>query len=462
MRDTQLSMDRFQPASAHPSPDEVPPGYKRTEVGVIPEDWEIKRLGDITSIRNQKTSPSDVDPNTLCVELEHIGQGDGRLLETATAQSSMSSKYRFFSGDVLFGRLRSYLRKFWHADRDGICTTEIWPLMADASLVDSGFLYAIVQSDQFVEAASISYGTHMPRADWNVIKSFEVRLPPLPEQRAIAAALSDADGLIGALDALIEKKRAIKQATMQQLLTGKKRLPGFEGECGSDHLRSNRRDVIPHEPTTVPEGFKSTVIGAIPQSWTVCSLKSCLRYSSRYGLNAAAVEYTDSLPTYLRITDISDDGRFTPSPRVSVHHSNSFDYFLSKGDLVFARTGASVGKSYLYNPNDGPLVFAGFLILITPDPEILDPVYLAYYVQSKKYWSWVAKMSIRSGQPGINSQEYESLQIPMPGIDEQRAIATVLSDMDAEIEALERRRDKTRLIKEGMMQELLTGRVRLV
>lgn len=225
MRDTQLSMDRFQPASAHPSPDEVPPGYKRTEVGVIPEDWEIKRLGDITSIRNQKTSPSDVDPNTLCVELEHIGQGDGRLLETATAQSSMSSKYRFFSGDVLFGRLRSYLRKFWHADRDGICTTEIWPLMADTSLVDSGFLYAIVQSNQFVEAASISYGTHMPRADWNVIKSFEVRLPPLPEQRAIADFLdretAKIDRLVSLEEAVIDRMQEYRSALITAAVTGK-------------------------------------------------------------------------------------------------------------------------------------------------------------------------------------------------------------------------------------------------
>jgi len=187
-------------------------------------EWETKRLGEATSIRNQKVLPSNVDPDTLCVELEHIGQGDGRLLEVSIAQNSTSSKYRFFTEDVLFGRLRSYLRKFWYADRDGICTTEIWPLMADASLIDSRFLYAIVQSDRFIEAASISYGTHMPRADWNVMKNFEIHLPPLPEQTAIAAVLSDMDAEIAALERRREKAKQIKQGMMQQLLTGRVRL----------------------------------------------------------------------------------------------------------------------------------------------------------------------------------------------------------------------------------------------
>ena len=103
----------------------------RTRLPGFSGEWEVKRLGEFASIRNSKVLPSNVDLDTPCVELEHIGQGDGRLLKCATARYSTSSKYRFFSSDVLFGRLRSYLRKFWLADRDGICTTEIWPLIAE-------------------------------------------------------------------------------------------------------------------------------------------------------------------------------------------------------------------------------------------------------------------------------------------------------------------------------------------
>ena len=196
----------------------------RTRLPGFGGKWETKRFGDIAFIRNQKVLPSQVNSDAPCVELDHIGQGNGRLLECSTAKSSTSSKYRFCSDDILFGRLRSYLRKYWHADRDGICTTEIWPLVVCSKQIDSGFLYAIVQSDRFIEAASISYGTHMPRSDWLVIRELEIRLPPIKEQTAIATVLSDMDAEIAALERRHEKIREIKQGMMQQLLTGRVRL----------------------------------------------------------------------------------------------------------------------------------------------------------------------------------------------------------------------------------------------
>ena len=187
-------------------------------------EWEATRLGEFVSIRNQKVLPSGIDLDTPCVELDHIGQGDGRLLECSTAQHSISSKYRFFTGDVLFGRLRSYLRKYWHADRDGICSTEIWPLVVDPVQAEREFLFALVQSDRFIAAASISYGTHMPRADWDVMVNFPVRLPKVEEQAAIATVLSDMDAEIATLEAKLSKARRIKQGMMQELLTGRIRL----------------------------------------------------------------------------------------------------------------------------------------------------------------------------------------------------------------------------------------------
>ena len=191
--------------------------------------WETKRLGDVASVRDQKVLPSYVEPDTLCVELDHIGQNSGRLTDHATAESSTSSKYRFVTGDVLFGRLRSYLRKFWHADKSGICTTEIWPLVADPEQMNGGFLYLLVQTERFMEAASISYGTHMPRADWEVVRNLEISLPPLGEQGSIAAVFADMDAEIAALERRLDKVRALKQGMMQQLLTGRIRLPATDG-----------------------------------------------------------------------------------------------------------------------------------------------------------------------------------------------------------------------------------------
>jgi type I restriction enzyme S subunit len=137
------------------------------------------------------------------------------------------------------------------------------------------------------------------------------------------------------------------------------------------------------------------------------------------------------------------------------------EFYLKKGDLVFARTGASVGNSYLYDPKDGPLVFAGYLIRVTPSPSKLHPLFLRYCVQSKRYWDWVEKMSIRSGQPGINGKEYGMLLVPLPPLKEQRAIAEALSDVDGLLAALEELIAKKQAIKQATMQQLLTGQTRL-
>ena len=211
----------------------------------------------------------------------------------------------------------------------------------------------------------------------------------------------------------------------------------------------------------VPAGYKRTEAGVIPEDWCVSSLGSLLSESPSYGINAPAVPFDGSRPTYIRITDIGSDGRFRPSPRVSVNGGGDTRFLLRSGDLVFARTGASVGKSYLYDPKDGSLVFAGFLIRVTPDAGRLLPAYIAYYVQTDHYWEWVANNSARSGQPGINSREYGLLLLTLPPLPEQRAIAAVLSDVDELIGSLEALIAKKRAIKQAAMQELLTRRTRL-
>lgn len=232
----------------------------------------------------------------------------------------------------------------------------------------------------------------------------------------------------------------------------------MEKETLEDTVRSD--SVNPHHGD-VPPGYKKTEVGVIPADWGDIPLFSCLIRTPDYGINAPSVTFDDTLPTYLRITDISDDNQFKPFPQVSVKHPYAELFYLSEGDLVFARTGASVGKSYLYNRNDGELVFAGYLIRVQANSTVLEPRFLSYYVQTKRYWDWVTTMSIRSGQPGINGREYGSLHIPFPPIPEQHAIAAALSDADALIQALEKLIEKKRALKQGTMQQLLTGRIRL-
>lgn len=200
---------------------------------------------------------------------------------------------------------------------------------------------------------------------------------------------------------------------------------------------------------------------SLPEGWRVDELGKLLAEAPKYGIGAPAVAYEDDLPTYIRITDITDDGRYTSADRVSVEYPRSGAHYLQTGDIVLARTGASVGKSYLYRPADGPLVFAGFLIRARPEPTRLHPAFAAAWMTTAPYWDWVQQTSMRSGQPGINATEYAGMPIPVPPLAEQFRIVKVLADTDSEIEALADLIEKRRSMRIGVAQALLSGSRRL-
>lgn len=188
-------------------------------------EWVARRFGGLATIRNQKISTLGNSRAAFCVELENVGSNTGRLLDFSDATRRVSSKYIFQEGDVLFGRLRPYLRKFWQADREGVCSTEIWPLMPSNSDLQPDYLYQIIQTDGFIEAAGSSYGTHMPRSDWKALGEYEFTIPTdTDEQQAIATMLAEMDSEVESLEAKLAKARQIKQGMMQELLTGRVRL----------------------------------------------------------------------------------------------------------------------------------------------------------------------------------------------------------------------------------------------
>ncbi len=211
----------------------------------------------------------------------------------------------------------------------------------------------------------------------------------------------------------------------------------------------------------IPVGYKKTEIGLIPKDWEITRLRDCLVRQPEYGINAPAVSYSETLPTYIRITDITDEGRFSSDNIASVAIDNYHKFLLTDGDIVFARTGASVGKYYRYRSSDGALVFAGFLIRVHPDKSKLLPQFLEAYLGTTAYHNWVRLVSTRSGQPGINGKEYSILPIPVPSIAEQAPIAEIVSDVDNLIESLDNLISKKQAIKKATMQQLLTGRTRL-
>ncbi len=187
--------------------------------------WGVKAFGEIATIRNDKILTYGSEEAMFCVELEHIEQSSGKLLSWSDAKRRRTTKFRFSPSDVLFGRLRPYLKKYWFSDRSGVCSTEIWPLVPKSAEFCASYLYQVVQTDQFIEKASTAYGTHMPRADWSFLSQAEIYVPTDPyEQVAISEILSAMDHDIRDSQAKLKKLSLLKSGMMQQLLTGKIRL----------------------------------------------------------------------------------------------------------------------------------------------------------------------------------------------------------------------------------------------
>ena len=197
---------------------------RQTRLPGFQGEWAVKTFGEVVVPRNERIDPKRAGAHNFCIELEHIESGSGLLLGSTSTGTQSSLKSVFHPGDVLFGKLRAYLRKYWRATHQGVCSTEIWVLVSRGEAVTSEFLFQIVQTDDFIDAASNSYGTHMPRSDWNAIQNHELKMPLPPEQTAIASVLADMDAELAALVQRRDKTRALKQGMMQELLTGRTRL----------------------------------------------------------------------------------------------------------------------------------------------------------------------------------------------------------------------------------------------
>jgi len=198
----------------------------------------------------------------------------------------------------------------------------------------------------------------------------------------------------------------------------------------------------------------------IPEAWETKQFGECCISQAEYGANAPSAEFDESLPRYIRITDIDDSGHLLADTRASIPLEGNEKYILKKNDFLFARSGATVGKTYLYHKKDGLAIFAGYLIRFQINPSILIPEYMEHYTQTHRYWYWVQSTLHAGAQPNINAQEYSSLPIHLPPLPEQRKIAEILGTWDRAIALTERRIEAARQRKKGLMPRLLTGRVR--
>lgn len=392
-------------------------GYKMTELGEIPVEWEVQELSEILEICYGK-SQKEVECNDGIYKI----LGTGGVI-------GYTNEFLWDKPSVLIGRKGTidkpqYIEEpFWTVD------TLFYTKIKNQNIAK--WIYYYLNN---IDLKRYNEATGVPSLSVSNLNKIRVSRPTVAEQKKIVEIISTVDNQIENTDGLIEKTKELKKGLMQRLLTK-----------GIGHTE-----------------FKKTEIGKIPNEWEVKSLEEISIGKGEYGINAAAKEYEQNEPRYLRITDIDDNYKLSNQEIKSVDADEDEyqKYILKENDIVFARTGNTTGKSYLYEKCDGELVFAGFLIKFAINPLLYDSSFLKYYVQTKYYWDWVQKMSLRSGQPGINSKEYSSLLVPVPPVDEQYKIATILREVDNRIEKYDIKRQKLQHLKKGLMQKLLTGKLR--
>ena len=429
--------------------DSIPTGYKQTEVGVIPEDWIVTTVGQIAEV---KTGPFGsalherdyVDDGTPIITVEHLGERG--VLHTNLPMVSDADKlrlnaYSLRSGDIVFSRVGS-------VDRNALikATEDKW-LFSGRLLrvrlkqrdIDSQYVSFLFHSETFKQRVrDVAVGQTMASINTQILMGVKMVLPPaLTEQEAIATALSDTDALIESLEQLIAKKRQIKQGAMQELLTGKRRLPGFSGEWQTKLL-----------------GDLFEFNGGLSASRDQLSTEGyCYLH---YG------DIHTSNKTYI---DVKLDVQNIPKLNISLKKV-SFTSLLESGDVVFVDAseddeGASK-HVVVFNEDKIPFISGLHTIVAKSKTNELDYHYRRYCFQTRDVKQQFRFFAVGTKVTGISKTNIAKITLPVPPFPEQTAIATILSDMDAEITTLEEKLAKTRQIKQGMMQELLTGRIRLV
>ena len=474
----------------------VPEGYKQTEVGVIPEDWDVKRMGDVFSILSGVSFSGEFFSNKGPILLTpgNFRLAGGLYFEernTKRYSGSYTKNAVFEKGDLLIVMTDltsdcNLLGKpaFIESDELILHNQRIGKLININNKCSRNFIYysllAPIYLSYIKETATGSTVRHTSNKS---ILTAPVILPSSKEeQTAIANALSDVDKLIAALETLIAKKSAIKTAAMQQLLTGKKRLPAFAGEREGQHLKANEQcnaksneqhRTQPNSASDTPSqhhsdaenkqhtprpGYKHTELGEIPEDWEVKALGSI--GESIIGLTYSPNDVADFGSLVLRSSNVQKN-RLAFENNVFVNMELPDRVIVRENDiLVCVRNGSRqlIGKCALIDDKTAGSAFGAFMSIYRTEFS----KFVFFQFQSNIIQNQINEvMGATINQ--ITNKDMAGFKIPLPkDTKEQTAIANVLSDMDTELDALHQRLEKIQSIKQGMMQELLTGKTRLI
>lgn len=400
------------------------PGYKQTEIGVIPDDWEVKGLLDVCAFKSGKAHEPFISElgKFVCVNSKFIST-EGRVRKYATKNLSpaMANDILMVMSDLPNGKA---LAKAYLAEEDNVLAVN----QRLCSLTSRGdypkFLFYVLNRNKYF--LKFDDGVNQTHLLNKVFSRCRISVPnSVKEQKAIAEALSDVDALIDSLEALLIKKRNIKTGVMQELLTGRTRLPGFTGDWKEVRLGDLVSQPITDGPHLTPKFYKDGV-----------------PFLSVNNIVGGKILWND-----LRYISREDDMIFSVKCKPK------------RGDILFGKA-ASVGKIALVDTDIDFNVWSPLAVIRCSASS--SPQFVHFALQSSMATRQIVLLTNSSSQGNIGMTDIAQIEILLPPPKEQKAIASVLSDMDDEIEALEKRLAKTRDLKQGMAQELLTGRTRLV
>ena len=476
----------------------IPAGYKQTEVGVVPEDWIIEPLINLCAVidgdrGSNYPSSNDFFPDGYCVFLSatNVTKKGFKFNEVSfisKEKDDLLRKGKLKRGDVVL-TTRGSVGHFSYYDE----SVSFENLRINSGMVlirnetekfSNDYLSTLLNSPIIKnQIETMSFGSAQPQLTVRDINSFYLCFPiDKSEQTAIANALSDVDKLIAALETLIAKKSAIKTAAMQQLLTGKKRLPAFAGEREGQHLKANEQcnaksneqhRTQPNSASDTPSqhhsdaenkqhtprpGYKHTELGEIPEDWEVKALGSI--GESIIGLTYSPNDVADFGSLVLRSSNVQKN-RLAFENNVFVNMELPDRVIVRENDiLVCVRNGSRqlIGKCALIDDKTAGSAFGAFMSIYRTEFS----KFVFFQFQSNIIQNQINEvMGATINQ--ITNKDMAGFKIPLPkDTKEQTAIANVLSDMDTELDALHQRLEKIQSIKQGMMQELLTGKTRLI
>jgi type I restriction enzyme S subunit len=415
------------------------------------DEEELMRLGELVCASNEK-AVGRKRSDWPYVGLEHLESGSPRLLGTAPSSYSTSTNSIFRAGDVLFGKLRPYLRKSVGVAFDGYCSTDILVLRPHNG-VDPGFAAKLLHSEPvFAEAVATSIGTKMPRTSWAALSKLKVFCPPTVEQPRVAEILDTLDEAIRRTEQVIAKLQQMKQGLLHDLLT--------RGIDDNGELR---------DPDRTPGQFKDSPLGRIPAAWDDGPFERYERAdrpflkTGPFGSNLKGEHWSEGGIPVITIGALGE-GELLASELLFVSERKAAEltaYAVEPGDIVFSRV-ADVGRSVVISRGESGWLMSSNLMWISLDPRRVHAEYVWLNLSANDVVRQQVRRSVNAGGREVaNGEVLRSLRLPWPDLSEQRRIVNAAQALHQRLSEEESTAEKLKSVMHGLMQDLLTGKVRV-